>query len=64
MFQGSPNILTQIKRAWIRFRMASEVNSRCNVFLKSQKAIEAEHRKQMDHLHIIHPFSGFRQVYS
>ncbi|KAK9728434.1 hypothetical protein QE152_g17996 [Popillia japonica] len=57
MYQDSSHILTQIKRQWIRFRMASELNNRCSLYLKSQKAIDAEHRRHLNYLHIIHPFS-------
>ncbi|KAI4471201.1 i[[h]] channel isoform e [Holotrichia oblita] len=60
MYQDSNNILTQIQRQWTRFRMASELNFRSSLFLKSQKAIDAEHRRHLNYLHIIHPFSEFR----
>ncbi|KAI4461102.1 pdf receptor-like protein-related [Holotrichia oblita] len=60
MFKQTNNILLQIKNMAIRFRMASELNYRCQTFLRSQKNVDLEHRKHVKHLFIIHPFSEFR----
>ncbi|GJQ71734.1 hypothetical protein Trydic_g11427 [Trypoxylus dichotomus] len=45
MFKPSSNIIIQIKNIIIRFRMASELNYRCQTFLRSQKNVDLEHRK-------------------
>lgn len=60
MFKSTTNIIIQIKNILIRYRMASELNYRCQTFLRSQKNVDLEHRKHIKHLFIIHPFSDFR----
>ncbi|XP_017784464.1 PREDICTED: potassium/sodium hyperpolarization-activated cyclic nucleotide-gated channel 1-like [Nicrophorus vespilloides] len=63
MFRSSKSPFTRFIRLCKRIRMINETNKRGYNYLRSQKKIENEYRKQLLYPYIIHPFSDFRKYW-
>lgn len=60
MFYNSGTRFVRFKKILQRSVMASEGSRKTMKHLRSYAAITAEHRKQLNYLHMIHPFSNVR----
>nr|XP_022900858.1 potassium/sodium hyperpolarization-activated cyclic nucleotide-gated channel 1-like [Onthophagus taurus] len=63
MFKRSTNIMVRFKRFLTRSRMASQTHPRGKSILDSYYCYVLEHRKQLLHICVIHPFSNFYLIW-